>query len=362
VLTTIVATAIVLGILVFVHELGHFLLAKKLGVAVLKFSLGFGPKLIGKKIGETEYQIAVFPLGGFVKPLGEDPQEEVKEEERHRSLWAQPVWKRALIIGAGPFFNFFLAALFFSIVNLISGIPSMPTIPPRIEEVTPNLPAAQAGLRKGDLILSIDGKDVSKWDDLSRIIRSSQGRDLLLKLKRGGEILEIKVTPQSSTQKNLFGEEVAVYVIGIAPPPIKVERKRVNPALALGYGFIQTWDGIQLIVIGIVKLIQGVIPADQIGSPIMIAKMAGEQARRGIIDLIIFTAVISINLGVLNLFPIPILDGGHFLFLVFEAVFRRPISLKKMEIAQMVGLVLIILLMLFAIRNDVVRYFFPGGG
>jgi len=362
VLTTVLATVIVLGILVFVHELGHFLLAKKLGVAVLKFSLGFGPKLFGKKIGETEYQVAVFPLGGFVKPLGEDPQEEVKEEDRHRSLWAQPVWKRALIIGAGPFFNFFLAALFFSIVNLISGIPSVPTIPPRIEEVTPNFPADLAGLRKGDLILSVDGKEVSKWDDLSRIIRSSQGKDLLLKLKRDGEILEIKVTPQSSTQKNLFGEEVSVFVIGIAPSPIKVERKRVDPVSALGYGFIQTWDGIQLIVIGIVKLIQGVIPADQIGSPIMIAKMAGEQARRGIIDLIIFTAVISINLGVLNLFPIPILDGGHFLFLVFEAVFRRPISLKKMEIAQMVGLVLIILLMLFAIRNDVVRYFFPGGG
>ena len=361
-LTTILATVIVLGILVFVHELGHFLLAKKLGVAVLKFSLGFGPKLIGKKIGETEYQIAVFPLGGFVKPLGEDPQEEVKEEERHRSLLAQPVWKRALIIGAGPFFNFFLAALFFSIVNLISGIPSIPTIPPRIEEVTANLPAAQAGLQKGDLILSIDGKDVSKWDDLSRIIRSSQGRDLLLKLKRDGEILEIKVTPKSSTQKNLFGEEVSVFVIGIAPPPIKVERKRVGPALALGYGFIQTWDGIRLIVIGIVKLIQGVIPADQIGSPIMIAKMAGEQARRGIIDLVIFTAVISLNLGVLNLFPIPILDGGHVLFLILEAILRKPVSLKKMEIAQMVGLVLIILLMLFAIRNDVVRYFFPGGG
>jgi regulator of sigma E protease len=143
---------------------------------------------------------------------------------------------------------------------------------------------------------------------------------------------------------------------------MKVERKRVDPLLALGYGFIQTWDGIQLIVIGIVKLIQGVIPADQIGSPIMIAKMAGEQARRGIMDLVIFTAVISLNLGILNLFPIPILDGGHLLFLALEAVLRKPVSLKKMEIAQMVGLVLIILLMLFAIRNDVVRYFFPGGG
>lgn len=360
-LLTIVSTVIVLGILIFVHELGHFILSKKMGVKVLKFSLGFGPKLIGKKIGETEYQIAVFPLGGFVKPLGEDPNEEIKEEDRHRSFWAQPVWKRALIIGAGPFFNFFLAALFFSCVNMINGIPSIPTIPPKVEETTPNFPAEQAGIKKGDHILSIDGTDISKWDDLSRIIRNSKGKDLLLKVKRDGEILEIKVTPKSSTQKNLFGEEVPVFIIGIAPPPIQVERKKVGPFLAFGYGFIQTWEGIQLIVIGIVKLIQGAIPADQIGSPIMIAKMAGEQARRGILDLAIFTAVISLNLGVLNLFPIPILDGGHFLFLGVEAILRRPLSIKKMEIAQQVGLIFIILLMLFAIYNDLIRYFFPGG-
>ncbi len=361
-LTTIASTVIVLGILVFVHELGHFILAKRLGVKILKFSLGFGPKLIGKKIGETEYQIAVFPLGGFVKPLGEDPREEVKTEEYHRSYWAQPVWKRALIVVAGPFFNFFLAVVLFSVLNVAVGVPSVPTIPPKVDEVTQNFPAEQAGLKKGDFILSIDGQAVTKWDDLSNIIRNSNGKELLLKVKRNGEILEIKVTPKPSIQKNLFGEQVSVFVIGISPPPVQLERKRVGPIFALGYGFIQTWDGIQLIIIGIVKLIQGVIPADQIGSPIMIGKMAGEQARRGISDLAVFTAVISINLGLLNLFPIPILDGGHFLFLSLEAILRRRISLKKMEIAQMIGLVLIILLMLFAIRNDVIRYFLPKGG
>lgn len=360
-LTTIVATAIVLGILIFVHELGHFLLAKKLGVAILKFSLGFGPKLIGKKIGETEYQIAVFPLGGFVKLLGEGPNEEIKEEDRPRSLWAQPIWKRALIVGAGPFFNLFLAVVLFSVMNVLVGVPSVPTIPPRVEEITPNFPAEQAGLKKGDFVLAIDGQAVTKWDDLSKIIRNSNGKDLLLKVKRNGEILEIKVTPKPSIEKNLFGEQVSVFVIGISALPVQLERKRVDPISALGYGFIQTWDGIELIIIGIVKMIQGVIPADQIGSPIMIAKMAGEQARRGIFDLAIFTAVISLNLGLLNLFPIPILDGGHFLFLSLEAILRRPISVKKMEIAQMIGLVLIILLMLFAIRNDVIRYFLPRG-
>ena len=355
-LTTIVATAIVLGILVFVHELGHFLLAKKLGVGILKFSLGFGPKLIGRKIGETEYQIAVFPLGGFVKPLGEDPKEEIKEEDRHRSLSAQPIWKRALIVGAGPFFNFFLAAVIFSTINLF-GIPYYPA---KIGEVSPGLPAEQAGLKKGDVILSIDGEEVTKWDDLSQIIRNSEGKELSLKLKRDTETLEIKVTPKSSTQKNLFGEEVHVFVIGITPfDEILVEK--AGPFKAVGKGLSQTWFGIKLTVVSIIKLIERVIPAKTIGGPILIAQMAGEQAKRGLLSLALFMAILSINLGVINLFPIPILDGGHFLFLSLEAILRKPISIKKMEIAQQVGLIFIILLMLFAFYNDFIRIISPGG-
>lgn len=355
-LTTIFATAIVLGILVFVHELGHFILAKKLGVGILKFSLGFGPKLIGKKIGETEYQIAVFPLGGFVKPLGEDPQEEVKEEDRHRSLWAQPIWKRALIIGAGPFFNFFLAVVLFSSINLF-GIPYYPS---KIGEVSPGLPAEQAGLKKGDVVLSIDGEEVKKWDDLSKIIRNSKGEDLLLKVKRDGETLEIKVTPKPSTQKNLFGEEVPVFIIGIAPFD-EIVLQKVGPFEAVGKGLSQTWFGIKLTVVGIIKLIQRVIPAKTIGGPILIAQLAGEQAKRGLLSLALFMAILSINLGVINLFPIPVLDGGHFLFLGLEAILRKPLSVKKMEIAQQIGLIFIILLMLFAFYNDVIRIISPGG-
>jgi len=356
VITIVLAAAIVFGILIFVHELGHFLLAKILGVGVLKFSLGFGPKLIGKKIGETEYQIAVFPLGGFVKPLGEDPQEEVKEEDRHRSLWAQPIWKRALIIGAGPFFNFFLAVVLFSSINLF-GIPYYPS---KIGEVSPGLPAEQAGLKKGDVVLSIDGEEVKKWDDLSKIIRNSKGKDLLLKVKRDGETLEIKVTPKPSTQKNLFGEEVPVFIIGIAPFD-EIVLQKVGPFEAVGKGLSQTWFGIKLTVVGIIKLIQRVIPAKTIGGPILIAQLAGEQAKRGLLSLALFVAILSINLGVINLFPIPILDGGHFLFLGIEAILRKPLSIKKMEMAQQIGLIFIILLMLFAFYNDLIRIISPGG-
>ena len=329
-----------------------------MGVKVLKFSLGFGPKLIGKKIGETEYQIAVFPLGGFVKLVGENPEEEVKEEDRRRSFSLAPIWKRALIIGSGPFFNFFLAIVIFSMINIFVGIPLPPSS--RIGEVSPGLPAEGAGLKKGDTVLSIDGETLTKWDDLSKIIRGSKGEPLLLKVKRDGEVLEIKVTPKPTTQKNLFGEEVQIFIIGITPYD-EVAVQKVNPVTALGTGILQTWQGIQLTVLGIVKIIQRVIPAKEIGSPIMIAKLAGEQARKGILSLALFTAIISINLGLINLFPIPILDGGHFLFLGLEAILRKPLSIKKMEIAQQVGLIFIIFLMLFAIYNDLIRYFFPGG-
>ena len=356
VLTTIFATVIVLGILVFVHELGHFLLAKKLGVGVLKFSLGFGPMLVGKKIGETVYQIAVFPLGGFVKLIGENPEEEVKEEDLPRSYSNQPVWKRALIVSAGPFFNFFLASVLFSTINLF-GIPYFPS---KIGEVSPGLPAEKAGLAKGDLILSIDGKEVSKWEEVSKTIRSSQGKELRMKIKRGNEVIELRVSPKPSTQKNIFGEEIQTFIIGITPfDEILVEK--VNPIVAIGIGFSQTWAGIKLTYMTIIKLIGRVIPAKTIGGPILIAQLAGEQAKRGLVSLVLFMAILSINLGVINLIPIPILDGGHFLFLGLEAILRRPLSIKKMEIAQQVGLIFIILLMLFAFYNDLIRIFSPGG-
>jgi regulator of sigma E protease len=353
---SIISAIIVLGILILVHEFGHFLLSKKLGVGVLTFSLGFGPKLIGRKIGETQYQVAAVPLGGFVKLIGENPEEEVKEEDRHRAFSTQPIWKRVVIVSAGPFFNFFLALLLFSSINLL-GIPFFPS---KVGEVSPDLPAEKAGLKKGDVVLSIDGEGVSRWDDLSKIIRNSKGKDLLLKVKRNGEILEINVTPKLSTQKNLFGEEVQTFIIGIAPSE-EIILEKVGPFRAIGKGLVQTWFGIELTIVTIVKLIERVIPAKTIGGPLLIAQLAGEQAKRGLVSLALFMAILSINLGVINLFPIPILDGGHFLFLGLEAILKKPISVKKMEMAQQVGLVLIILLMIFAFYNDLIRIFSPGG-
>lgn len=354
--TSIISAIIVLGILVFVHELGHFIMAKRLGIGVITFSLGFGPKLLGRRIGETQYQIAAVPLGGFVKLIGENPEEEVKEEDRARSFSAAPIWKRSLIVAAGPFFNFLLAIALFSTINLF-GVPSLPA---KIGELSPGLPAEEAGLKKGDAVLSIDGEKVSKWDDLSRIIRGSNGKELTLQVKRNEETFEVKVVPQSSKTKNLFGEEIQIFMIGIQPSDDVIIEK-VNPVVALGMGFAQTWSGIKLTVVSIWKLIERVIPAKTIGGPILIAQLAGEQARRGLVSFALFMAILSINLGVINLFPIPILDGGHFVFLALEGILRRPISIRKMEIAQQVGLILIILLMVFAFYNDILRIISPGG-
>ena len=198
---------VVLGILVFIHELGHFLLAKRLGVGVLTFSLGFGPKLIGRKFGETLYQISAVPLGGFVKLIGENREEEVKEQDRPRSFFFQPIWKRVLIILAGPLFNMFLTVVVLCLSFFFFGIPEEPLpLPSKIGGLSQGLPAEKAGLEKGDVVVSIDGVPVSTWDNLSGIIRASEGKELTLHVSRNGERLEFKILPEISKEKTKPGE------------------------------------------------------------------------------------------------------------------------------------------------------------
>jgi regulator of sigma E protease len=354
---------LVLGILIFVHELGHFLLAKKLGVGVITFSLGFGPKLIGKKIGETQYQISVVPLGGYVKLIGEDRGEEVKEEDRARSFSFQPIWKRTLIICAGPFFNMFLTLVIFCFSFGFFGIPQEPLpLPPKIGGLSPGLPAEKAGFRTGDRIISIDNTNIATWNDLSSIIRKSEGRELSIKVKRNEEIIEFKINPEISKEKTAQGEK-DVYVIGIVAPfeEMTFRYKRVGPLEAAYEGSLQTWHLTKLMVVVLGKMISGEISPKTIGGPIQIAQEAGKQGKKGVPYLLGLIAILGINLGLINLFPIPILDGGHLLFLGIEAILGRPVSIKKMEIAQQIGLILIILLMIFAFHNDLRRIFFPGG-
>jgi regulator of sigma E protease len=339
---------LVLGVLIFVHELGHFLVAKRAGVSVLKFSLGFGPKIAGFTRGGTEYLLSAIPLGGYVKMLGEDPKEEVADLER--SFSAKPIGWRSLIILAGPGSNFLLAIAIFWVVFMV-GVPTLTT---KVGEVMEGFPAREAGLLRGDRIVGIEGQPIEKWEELAKQIHQSPGRPVRLTVEREGKRFDVTVAPKATKQKNLFGEEQEIGLLGIAPAE-EFLTERTNPITAFGRAVYKTYDLSVLILVTFGKLLQGVVPAKTIGGPLLVAQMAGEQARLGVLNLLFFTALLSINLAILNLLPIPILDGGHLFFALIEAARGKPVSLKKREMAQQVGLVLLVALMIFAFYNDIFR-------
>ncbi len=346
----LIYAAVLLGILIFVHELGHFIVAKSVGIKVLKFSLGFGPKIIGKTYGETEYLLSAFPLGGYVKMFGEEPGEELAEADRQRAYTYQPIWKRFAVVFSGPLFNLCFAVLVFFLI-FMNGIPYML---PEVGEVTPDSPAARQGIIKGDRVIEVDGKPISRWDEMTGIIHKQPGRELLVKIERNGSTLSLSVTPEKKAIKNLFGEDKEVGLIGITPSG-KTEVSREGIVSAAATAVKRTWDISVLTLVSIIKLIQRIIPADTIGGPILIFQMAGQQASQGAMSFFTFMAVISINLGVLNLLPIPVLDGGHILFLGIEAVRKKPLSEKVIMLSQKVGLALLLALMAFAFYNDIIR-------
>jgi regulator of sigma E protease len=351
-LTTVIAAIVVLGFLILFHELGHFLVAKRCGVGVVKFSIGFGPTILGRKIGDTEYVLSAIPLGGFVKMVGEDPDEEVSAADRSIAFQTQSLWKRIAIVLAGPMANLVFAFLAFSLVAGIYG-DFVPNESAKIGGLREGMPAAQAGLKAGDVITAIDGEPISTWKQLSEGIRGSGGRELHLTVQREGSILQVDITPKQEPEKNIFNETVGTaYLIGIEPA---FEPVPVGPARAVALGAQQTAWWVQTLVTSVVKLLQGNIPAKEIGGPLLIAQAAGQQARMGLDYLLRFMAVISVNLGVLNLLPIPILDGGHLLFFLIEAVRRRPLDTRHRELAQQLGLVLLLALMAFAFYNDIAR-------
>jgi regulator of sigma E protease len=349
--STIIATVVVLGVLIFVHELGHFIVAKFFGVGVEVFSLGFGPKLLGRKYGETEYRLSLFPLGGYVKMVGESPKDEVKEEDISRSFSHKNVYRRFAIVFAGPFSNILFTVLVFFCIFLVSGLPYLTT---DIGNVQEGSPAALAGIKKGDRILNVDGKPVEKWDSLSEAIKKSDGHSLRLQIDREGTLLEIVVAPKLSPVPNIFGEETKVPVIGITAAG-KQAITRLNPFQAAGESVAQTWNIVRLTVLTVVKLIERKVSLNTVGGPIMIAQMAGQQAREGIMHLVFLMALISVNLAILNLLPIPVLDGGHLFFFLVEMTLGKPISLKKREFAQQVGLFILIMFMMFILYNDIAR-------
>ncbi len=343
----------VLGILIFFHELGHFLVAKYFGVEVLKFSLGFGPKLVGKKWGETEYLVSLVPLGGYVKMLGEshDDEEPIPPEKEERSFSNQHVLKRMAIVAAGPCFNLFLALLIFCFFYMAVGIQVMI---PEVGQVREGSPAEKAGLLKGDLIVAAGGEETGKWSQIKEIVKGSAGKPLQITVKRGDQFKTLTVVPEMSVVKNIFGEEVKTALMGIVAAGT-FEKISLGPLQAVKEGFRRTWEIIELTCVTIVKLIQRVVPMKTLGGPIMIGQMTGQLAKENLTYLFPFMAVISINLGILNLLPVPVLDGGFLIFLFIELVIGKPLSIKKRDLAQKVGLFLLIMLMAVVIYNDVTR-------
>ncbi|MCF8053941.1 MAG: RIP metalloprotease RseP [Deltaproteobacteria bacterium] len=350
-MTTAVSFLILIGVLIFIHELGHFIVAKAFNIKVTKFSLGFGPKLLSKKIGETEYILALLPLGGYVKLEGENPADIISEEDKKRSFSHQSVGKKALVVAAGPFFNFALAVLIFAGVYL-AGIP-VPTA--EIGKIAQDSPAQVAGVRVGDSIVGIDDKKITAWDDVVAAITQADGSPMRIVLSRGDKTEITTITPKKEATRNVFGEETFIFRMGITPTD-KVIVKRYNPFIAVWKGADKVVAVTQLTLLGIAKIFQGVVsPAESLGGPLAIAQMAGTQAKAGVLPFLLLMAFLSINLGIINLFPLPVLDGGHLLFYAIEAISGRPLHPRVMEMAHKIGFILLVALMVYVVFIDLNR-------
>ena len=352
---SIIAVVLVLGGLIFFHELGHFLVARALGMGVKAFSLGFGPKLFSFTAGMTEYRLCLVPLGGYVMLAGESPENEEDAASIPKELLfsARPVWHRMAVVAAGPVFNFILA---WGIYWLLFATQGQMGLAPTIDQVLPESPAAQSGIAPGDSILTVNGKSIIFWEELTELVQHSKGQPLTLEIKRGQERVTLAVTPEMRTRKNIFGEEVASPMLGIvaAKEIITVE---LSPGQSLKVSAKETWRAIETMVMALVKMVERVIPADSIGGPILIAQLISKEAQGGWVGLLALAAALSANLGFVNLLPIPVLDGGHLVFFSLEAIMRRPLGPRVRAAAIRVGIAMLAALMLLATYNDLRRLF-----
>jgi regulator of sigma E protease len=350
----------VLTIVVFFHELGHFLIARWCGVRVVTFSIGFGPELIGFNDRHgTRWKLAAIPLGGYVKFFGDEnaasvPDSEtigqMSEEERRESFFYKPVSQRAAIVAAGPIANFILAIVIFAAVFTLYGKQAAPA---RVETVQPNSAAQAAGFQPSDLIVSINGRKIDTFTDMQRVVSSSAGQPLDIEIDRGGARTTVKATPTLTEIKDNFGNVHRIGVLGITGA--RGEPVKVDPLTAVKLGVEETWFVVERTLSYIGGVVVGKESADQLGGPIRIAQVSGQVATAGFVALIHLAAVLSISIGLLNLFPIPLLDGGHLLFYAIEAIRGRPLSDRAQEYGFRIGLAIVLLLMIFATFNDILH-------
>ena len=354
---TIVSFIIVLGVLVFIHEFGHYITAKKSDIMVSEFALGFGPKLLSKKVGETVYSIRAIPLGGFCNMVGEFPAddsmpEEEKEiydkaKEEGRLFNQKSSFKRLAVILMGPIMNFLLAALIFVFAFTVFGVPTSTTENAVLGEIIPEQPAAEAGLRANDRILAINGQEITSWEEMSELIRANANQEITIRYQRNNEVNQITLTPEVSEESNQG-------VIGVYPQLI---REDVSLARSVSLGLNQTYQVAKMTISGFVQMFRESSTED-IGGPIMIASIIGQAARVGILNVLNWTAIISINLGIINLLPFPALDGGRISFIIIEMIRGKAVDPRKESYVHMIGFAILMLLMIFIIYNDLMRTFF----
>jgi regulator of sigma E protease len=354
----------VLTIVVFFHELGHFLVARWNGVKVLTFSLGFGPELVGFNDRHgTRWKISAIPLGGYVKFFGDESEastpssaalEGMTADERKGSFHHKRVGQRAAIVAAGPIANFILAIVIFTCLFTFFGKPSTTA---KVDSIQAGSAAEKAGFQSGDIIKAIDGKVIGSFSDMQRIVGTKAGEQLAFSVRRGEATVELKATPELREVKDSFGNVHRLGVLGItrATAVGEATTERVNPATAFVLGVKETWFVVDRTIAYIGGVFTGREAADQIGGPMRIAQISGQVATIGLTALIHLAAVLSISIGLLNLFPVPLLDGGHLLFYAVEAVRGRPLSERAQEMGFRIGLGLVLMLMVFATYNDILH-------
>ena len=353
-----VSFVVVIGILIFIHEFGHFIVARLLGMGVRTFSLGFGRRILGFTSGQTEYRLSAFPLGGYVQLVAQDSEDDGTTEGFPPGTWfsRRPAWQRMLVVAAGPVFNLILAWGLYTSMFYTHGLYETPAA---VGQVSPGGAAEAAGLVPGDAIQAVNGAPIRYFIDLKHAVEDSLGRSLTLTVERGGENLTIQVAPTAVTAKNIFGETVAEYRLGIVSPEQSINIP-LGPVRSVAEGLRQTWEVTALTGQVFWKLVMGVVPVSSLGGPIMIAELVGKQSAQGLAHLVTLTAMISVNLAILNLLPIPVLDGGHIFFFAIEALLRRPVPEKVRAVTTKIGFALLMALMGLATANDIMRMF--GGG
>ena len=441
-MTTLLAFVVVLGVLIFVHELGHFLVARHFDVGVEKFSIGFGPKIFGWTTGRTDYRVSWIPLGGYVKMVGEQPDEELPEEDIPYSFTHKKVWQRMLIVAAGPVFNLVLAVVILWGLVGVYGLPVMDPVIGRVEKgqaaemaglftgdrvttvagvsidnwetmtrlvekskgqpltlqylregreksvslralptevpdllggtetrfsigaspyiaaeigyLREGMPADLAGLRIGDRVVRVNGIDTPTWEAMAEQIRDSEGAAIQMDVSRNGERHVLTMQPRKQTFDDGLGGKIERFVVGISPG------QTFRP-LKLGFfgslleGIRQTGEICRVTGVAVARMVTGTLSRDNLGGPIMIAQMAGAEAKKGFSSLLAFIATVSVNLALLNFLPVPVLDGGHLMFYSIELVTGKPVGLRGREIAQQVGIFLLLSLMVYTFYNDIMR-------